>query len=171
MSKTVIGLFETPRDARAALDALEHSDSRFERVLVQTGAELAERMRSMAPGDEAEHLWRGARQLFEELGVRTPTDARPINPDDGVLMVVVPNEGADATAAFLDDHGAIDIEARSGRLTEMGEDNIASGLNPGVGGRIPPNAESTQTGAPAREKGRSEAENRARQTCARIFNC
>jgi len=168
MSKTVIGLYASPQDARGALDALEHSDSRFERVLVLRGAELVERLRSAAPGDEAEELWRGARQLFQEYD-GAPGGARPIHADDGVLMVVVPNESADSTAAFLDEHGAIDLDTRAGRLTETGDVDVrrASGLNPQHGGRIPPGME--QDGA-----GRDEPlprERRADQTCARIYNC
>lgn len=174
MSKTVIGLFASPQDARAALDALEHSDSRFERVLVLRGAELAERLRSAAPGDEAEELWRGARQLFQEYD-DTPTGARPIHADDGVLMVVVPNEWADATAAFLDEHGAIDLDTRAGRLTETGDVDVrrATGLNPHHGGRIPPGMREEQARGddPLPRERRADAASRARQTCARIFNC
>lgn len=174
MSKTVIGLYESPQDARAALDALEHSDSRFDRVLVLRGAELAERLRSAAPGDDAEELWRGARQLFQEYD-GAPTGARPIHSDDGVLMVVVPNEWADSTAAFLDEHGAIDLDTRTGRLTETGDAEVhrATGLNPHHGGRIPPGMREDEAGGnePMPRERRADAEHRARQTCARIFNC
>ena len=172
MSKTVIGLFASPQDARGALDALEHSDSRFDRVLVLRGAELVERLRSAAPGDEAEELWRGARQLFQEYD-GAPGGTRPIHADDGVLMVVVPNEWADSTAALLDEHGAIDLDTRAGRLTETGELRRASGLNPKHGGRIPPGMRQDEAGRdePSPRERRTDAEDRARQTCARIFNC
>lgn len=174
MSKTVIGLFASPQDARVALDALEHSNSRFERVLVLRGTELAERLRSAAPGDEAEELWRGARQLFQEYDA-APAGAGPIHSDDGVLMVVVPNEWADSTAAFLDEHGAIDLDTRAGRLTETGDVEVhrASGLNPQHGGRIPPGMREDEAGEnePLQRERRAGAEHRARQTCARIYNC
>lgn len=174
MSKTVIGLYESPQEARAALDALEHSDNRFDRVLVLRGAELVERLRSAAPGDDAEELWRGARQLFQEYD-GAPGGARPIHADDGVLMIVVPNEWADSTAAFLDEHGAIDLDTRAGRLTETGDADVrrASGLNPRHGGRIPPGMKQDEAGRnePSSRERRADAEDRARQTCARIFNC
>lgn len=171
MSKTVIGLFASPADARAALDALEHSTSRFERVLVLKGADLIERLRAAAPGDQAEELWRAARELFREY--ETPTSRRPIQSEDGILMVVTPNEWAESTAAFLDEHGAIDLDTRRGRLTETGDVDVrrASGINPHHGGRIPPGtppggADSNEV-AP-REQRRTEAAG-APQTRARIL--
>lgn len=169
MSKTVIGLFASPTDARAALDALEHSDSRFERVLVLRGAELTERLGAATPSDDAEELWRGARELFGQYD-DTPMSRRPIQSEDGVLMVVVPNEWAESTAAFLDEHGAIDLDTRRGRLTETGDVDVrrASGLNPNHGGRIPPSAPSDSDEVARRER-RSEADKIARQTRARII--
>lgn len=168
MSKTVIGLFASPAEARAALDALEHTDSRFERVLVLKGADLIERLQAATPGDQAEELWRATRELFREY--ETTTSRRPIQAEDGILMVVVSNEWAESTAAFLDEHGAIDLDTRRGRLTETGEVRRASGLNPHHGGRVPPGTQSDDD-AVAQRTGRAEAEGLARQTCARIFSC
>lgn len=171
MSKTVMGLFASPADARAALDALEHSDSRFERVLVLRGAELTERLRAATPSDDAEELWRSARELFREYD--TPASRRPIQADDGVLMVVVPNEWAESTAAFLDEHGAIDLDTRRGRLTEVGDVDVrrASGLNPHHGGRTPlgAQADTGDSNEVARRERRGEAEGLARPTRARII--
>ena len=169
MSKTVIGLFATQAEADATLDALEHSDFRFERVLVLNGATLVDRLHAATPGDEAEELWRGARELFYEYDA--PGGKRPIRSDDGVLMVVVPNEYADTTAAFLDEHGAIDIDTRAGRLTEVGDVEVhrATGLNPGHGGRTPPHMQD-EPDEPVRRERRGDTENRARQTRARIFD-
>lgn len=172
MSKTVIGFYPSPQDARAALDALEQSDLRFDRVLVQTGAELFERLRAAHSSDTPD-TWRGAReQLFQEYGGE-PACARLVGGNDGVLMVVVTDEHADDTAAFLDEHGALDIDTRGGRLTESGDVRRASGLAPRHGGRTPTETESNQSqlGDPAqRDKRRSDTELRSRQTCARVFN-
>ncbi|BAU47442.1 hypothetical protein SVA_0863 [Sulfurifustis variabilis] len=181
MSKTVIGVFETFEDARAAREALEMSGQRYDRAVVQRGDEFVSRMESTAPTAEGEDLRRGIQQFLEELGMKSPGEQRPIASEDGVLVVVTPDARAEAIAAFMDEHGAVDIDERRGRATNIGkEPRGATGFEAQVGGRTPPGMEegepgwtgSTDTGHsnPAERK-RSEAEHESRRTCARIFNC
>lgn len=180
MSKTVIGVFETVADARAAREALELSGRTYDRALVQTGEEFVERMQSPAATSEGEDLRRGVQQFLEEIGLRSPEAERPIASGDGILVVVTPDAGADAVAAFMDERGAVDIDARRGRATDVGKERGATGHEARVGGRTPPGMPrgepgwtgSTDTGHPnPAERRRSEAEHESRRTCARIFNC
>lgn len=180
MSKTVIGVFETFEDARAAREALELSGQRYDRAVVQNGEEFVERMRSTAPTPEGEDLRRGVQQFLEEIGLKSPDEERPIASEDGVLVVVAPDARAEAIAAFMDEHGAVDIDERRGRATNIGKERGATGHEARVGGRTPPGMEkgepgwtgSTDTGHPnPAERRRSEAEHESRRTCARIFNC
>ena len=180
MSKTVIGVFESFGNASAALDALESSDLPHEGVKLQSSADFVAGSQLPPADDESAELRRGLEQFMAEIGLTAPRTLRPIEPDDGILMVVAPNDGADAIAQFLDEQGAIDIDARAGRATDDGPDeHRASGLEAKVGGRTPPGMQkgvpgwtgSNPTAASAAEHRRTEAERASRQTCARIFNC
>jgi len=180
MSKTVIGVFETIADARRAREALEQSGLTYDRALVQTGAEFVDRMRVPAASTEGEDLRRGIGRFLEEIALKSPEEERPIAPADGIVVAVTPNEGAERIAEFLDEHGALDIDTRRGRATNLGKTRRATGHEPKVAGRTPPGTpkgepgwtDSTDTGASNRaERQRSEAQHESRRTCARVFNC
>lgn len=178
MSKTVIGVFETFEQARSAREALEMSGQRYDRAVVERGGEFVSRMETTAPTSEGEDLRRGVQRFLEEIGLKSPEEDRPIGSNDGVLVVVTPDARADDIAAFMDEHGAVDIDARRGRATDIGKARTASGHEASVGGRTPPGMPegepgwtgSSDTGQPNPAERRPETEHGSRR-CARIFNC
>lgn len=102
MSKTVIAVFDSIEQARAAAQALRASGFDAGCLRVQTGEQL------LARGAAADAPL--ARFLAETAA--GAASARMLGARDSVIVLEGADERAEEAAAILDAHGAIDLEAR-----------------------------------------------------------
>lgn len=143
MPKTVIALFDNIGQAEDAADALRAAGYLQDRVQVEAGEDFVRRG-ELPPPAHQQNLWEGIRRFFDELGVSTPgaeaddDDHRPIEPDDGIVMLETSDDRADAAAALLDRAGALSIDERKRWREDGVPRHRAMGLEPETSGRTPP---------------------------------
>lgn len=148
MAKTVIALFDNIGRATDAVDALRAAGFADARIEVLGGEEFLRRSELPAAEHDRERLGPAIKKFFDEIGLTTPAppptkgEYYPIERDDAVVLLEAGDERAEAAAAVLDRHGAVNIEERkkkSGTSTHR-----ASGLEPDTSGRTPPSLRETE---------------------------
>ena len=143
MPKTVIALFDNIGQAQDAADALRAAGYMNDRLQVEDGEQFVRRGELPPPAHE-QNLWDGIKRFFDEVGLTTPgaedadDEHRPIESDDGIVMLETSDERADAAADMLDRAGALSIEERKRWRDDGVPRHQAMGLEPETAGRTPP---------------------------------